>query len=87
MTNARLSKQEATRLAMMAQAGIARAVVPAYTLGDGDTVFVLAAGDQPLRSGELTSLGAMAAETVAGAITAGVRAASSVAGIPSVSGR
>lgn len=82
MTNAQLNKQEATRLAMMAQAGIARAVVPAYTLGDGDTVFVLATGEQPVRPGELTSLGAVAADCVSRAIVAGVKAATGLAGIP-----
>src|SRR5207244_12638177 len=38
-TNARLTKAEANRVALMADAGIARAVTPAHTTADGDTVF------------------------------------------------
>jgi L-aminopeptidase/D-esterase-like protein len=85
LTNAALSKQEATRLAMMAGAGIARVVVPAYTLGDGDVVFVMASGGQALEPGELSSLGAVAAHAVAEAIVTGVRDATEVAGIPAAS--
>ena len=82
MTSGELSKQEATRVAIMAQAGISRAVVPAYTLGDGDTVFVMASGEKALQAGELSSLGAIAAAATADAIVSGVRSAQPVAGIP-----
>ncbi|HEX5939022.1 MAG TPA: P1 family peptidase [Dehalococcoidia bacterium] len=85
MTDAQLTKQEATRLATMAHAGIARTVVPAYTLGDGDVVFVMATGEKSLQAGELSSLGAIAAACVAEAVVAGVKTAKSVGGIPAVS--
>ncbi|MEX2237765.1 MAG: P1 family peptidase [Dehalococcoidia bacterium] len=84
LTNAVLSKQEATRLAMMAQAGMARAINPVYALSDGDVVFTLAHGDQGLALGELTSLGAIAAAAVERAILDAVRSATSLAGVPSV---
>ncbi|MBB3661329.1 MULTISPECIES: P1 family peptidase [Prauserella salsuginis group] len=54
-TDAELSKAEARRLAVAAQDGLARAVRPAHTMYDGDTVFALATGARPLteRAGRL----------------------------------
>ena len=46
-TNARLSREELTHVATMAHDGIARAVSPAHTLVDGDTIFALATGERP----------------------------------------
>ena len=43
-TNARLSKTEINRVALMADDGFARAINPSHTTGDGDTVFALATG-------------------------------------------
>ena len=43
-TNARLTKAEASRMALMADDGLARAINPAHTPADGDTVFALATG-------------------------------------------
>ena len=43
-TNARLTKAQASRMALMADAGYARAINPIHTLNDGDTVFALATG-------------------------------------------
>src|SRR5256886_14975362 len=43
-TNARLTKDEANRMALMADDGLARAIDPSHTTGDGDTVFALATG-------------------------------------------
>ena len=65
----------------MAHDGIARTVYPAHTPGDGDTVFTLATGahvgDEPL-----LVVGALAADVLAEAIVRGVRAASSLPGLP-----
>jgi D-aminopeptidase len=47
-TDAALTQAEATRLATAAQDGIARALVPAHTLMDGDLVFAVATGARPL---------------------------------------
>ena len=47
-TSARLTKSEATKLADVAHDGLARAVRPAHSLFDGDTVFALATGDVDL---------------------------------------
>ncbi len=43
-TNARLTKTDINRVAMMADDGLARAINPSHTTGDGDTVFSLATG-------------------------------------------
>ena len=44
-TNARLTKTQATKVAQMAHDGLARALYPAHTMGDGDTIFALATGN------------------------------------------
>lgn len=77
-TNARLTKAQAQRMALMADDGFARAIFPSHTMGDGDTVFSLATGQW---TGEvnLTQIGALAADVMARAI---VRAATEATGIP-----
>ena len=47
-TDAALSQAQALRLATAAHDGMARAIVPAHTLLDGDLVFAAATGAQPL---------------------------------------
>lgn len=49
-TNLDLTKAQASKLAQMAQDGLARAINPAHTLFDGDTIFALATGETPLAS-------------------------------------
>jgi L-aminopeptidase/D-esterase-like protein len=78
-TNATLSKEHASRVAQMAQAGVARTVRPAHTLLDGDILFVLSTGQQPV---DVNIVGAFAAEATAEAILRGVRAARPLAGLP-----
>jgi L-aminopeptidase/D-esterase-like protein len=80
-TNATLSKTDANRLALMADDGFAKAIVPSHTVGDGDTVFALATGHW---SGDvsLTVLGALAAEAMAEAIVRAVSMAESLPGVP-----
>lgn len=46
-TDVPLTKAEAATLASVAHAGLARAVVPAHTIFDGDTLFALATGTRP----------------------------------------
>ena len=82
-TNARLTQSQATKVAQMAQDGLARAVVPSHTPGDGDTIFSLATGR--LESGfDTGQVGALAAEVVTEAILRAVRAASGLPGLPAV---
>jgi len=80
-TNAQLTKAEANRVALMADAGIARAVTPAHTTADGDTVFALATGRWRGRA-DLNEIGALAADVLAEAIVRAVKQATVVAGIP-----
>lgn len=84
-TNAALTKAEATKVAQMAQDGLARTIYPAHTPRDGDTVFSLATGS--LGSTEdVTVIGALAADVLAQAILRAVRAAEGLPGLPAVSG-
>ena len=78
-TNARLTKSEAYRLAVMAQTGLARAILPVHTPLDGDTVFALATGEVALTGGArgLALLGAAAADTLTRAIARGIYEAAS----------
>jgi L-aminopeptidase/D-esterase-like protein len=83
-TNARLTKADANRVALMADAGIARAVTPAHTTADGDTVFALATG-QWNGHADITLVGALAADVLAEAIVRAVKQATAAAGIPAAS--
>jgi L-aminopeptidase/D-esterase-like protein len=47
-TSARLTKTECTKLASTAHDGLARAIRPAHSMNDGDTVFALATGRDDL---------------------------------------
>ena len=78
-TNARLSKPEAAKLASLGMLGFARALSPPHTAFDGDTLFALSVGDLPA---DITRLGLAAADAVAEAIVRGVRAATSLPGLP-----
>jgi L-aminopeptidase/D-esterase-like protein len=84
-TNARLSKEQANRLAMVAQDGLARAIRPAHTMADGDTIFAMATGEKEVQVAGIRALEALAAKVVERAIVKGVLAAKSLGGIPSVS--
>lgn len=81
-TNARLSKTEVNRVAMMADDGFARAINPSHTTGDGDTVFALATGRWQGEA-SVSVIGALAAEALAEAIVRGVSKAESLGGLPS----
>jgi len=73
-TDAALSKAQAKQFAVMAQDGLSRAIYPAHTALDGDTVFAAATGRRPLGDAisELTELGAIAANVLARAVARGV---------------
>jgi L-aminopeptidase/D-esterase-like protein len=84
-TNARLTKEQTNRLAVVAHDGLARAIRPVHTSVDGDTVFVMATGEHDLGGARTTSLETFAALAVERAIVKAVLAAKSLAGVPSVS--
>lgn len=91
--DAALSKAECRRLAVAAQDGLARAVRPAHTMFDGDTVFALATGAHELPAGSgpfgeapraaaLDALCSAAARVFARAMVHGLLSARSAAGVP-----
>lgn len=76
-TDARITKAQAQRLAVVAHDGLARAIRPVHTMSDGDTLFALGTGLAEHSLGMLT-LSAMAAEAVALATVRAVLAAQSL---------
>ena len=74
-TNAILTKAQAAKVAQMAHDGIARAINPAHTMFDGDTIFALASGEVVA---DTTLIGAFAAEAMAQAIRNGIRQATTL---------
>lgn len=80
-TNAKLTKALASRMALMADDGYARAISPSHTNGDGDTIFSLATGRWD-GNADITLIGALAAEAMADAVVRAATQATSVAGIP-----
>ncbi len=81
-TNAGLTKDEANKVAQMAHDGLARAVRPAHTMVDGDTIFALSTGDKNV---DVSLVGAFAAEALAQAIVRGVLSATAAGGLPAAS--
>jgi L-aminopeptidase/D-esterase-like protein len=78
-TNAKLTKSEATKVAQMAQDGLARTIRPAHTMLDGDAIFALATGE---KKADPSTVGAFAAEVVAQAIVRAVQKATTAGGLP-----
>jgi len=82
-TDAKLTSDEAKRVAMMAQDGIAEAIHPAHTPFDGDVVFAMATGKMDLpepRAFTVARIGALAADTLARASARGVYEATAYPG-------
>jgi L-aminopeptidase/D-esterase-like protein len=80
-TDARLTRVELARIAVMASDGFARALRPIHTPFDGDLVFALSTGRRELngeRQREVMRLGHLASDCVARAIARGVYEASSL---------
>ena len=56
MTDAVLSKAQASKLAAVAHDGMARAIRPIHSMVDGDTVFCLASSRRPVAEDPMRSL-------------------------------
>jgi len=80
-TNTNLTKEETNKVAQMAHDGLARAIRPAHTMFDGDTIFALATGK---KKADVNLIGAYAAEVTAQAIVRAVMHAKSAGDIPGV---
>jgi L-aminopeptidase/D-esterase-like protein len=79
-TDAAVGRAHLQHVCAMAHDGLARAVKPAHTLFDGDTIFGLATGTAGTH--DLTTLGALAADVTAKAIRNAARAATTLHGLP-----
>ena len=79
-TNGQLNKEATNKVAQMAHDGLARAIRPAHTMFDGDTLFAVATGQGP--AADVNVVGAFAAEATARAIVEAIQAATSLAGVP-----
>jgi L-aminopeptidase/D-esterase-like protein len=62
LTNARLTKPQANRVALMAHDGLARTITPVHTSFDGDAVFCMATGAAPAHPDVVGSLAALCME-------------------------
>jgi L-aminopeptidase/D-esterase-like protein len=82
-TNAKLTKAEVSRMALMGDDGYARAIFPSHTMGDGDTVFSLATGKWD-GTADLSIVGALAADVMARALVQAVTQATGLPNIPAV---
>jgi len=80
-TNAKLTKPQAARMALMADDGLARALFPSHTIGDGDTVFALATGAWS-GAADVSTVGALAADVMSEAIVRAAVMAKSAGGLP-----
>jgi len=97
-TNVELTKAQATKVAQMAHDGIARAILPAHTMFDGDTIFALCTGERAIADLEecgmwgdtaarINMIGSAAADTLARAIIHGMLTAEGIAGMQSYTDR
>jgi len=80
-TNARFERIALTRIAAMAQDGLARTIAPVHTSFDGDVVFAVSLGR---KRADVNTVGQFAAEAVARAIMHAVQKARSLGGVPAV---
>jgi L-aminopeptidase/D-esterase-like protein len=89
-----LTKAQATKVAQMAHDGIARAIRPAHTMFDGDTIFALSTGKKKIatretrgqwgdQAAQLNAIGSAAADTLSRAIVHAMIKTRSIAGMQS----
>jgi L-aminopeptidase/D-esterase-like protein len=78
-TSAKLTKAQATKVAQMADDGLARAIKPSHGVGDGDTIFVMATGTDTRDATNLVNaIGSAAADTLSRAVVHAILAAESI---------
>jgi L-aminopeptidase/D-esterase-like protein len=82
-TNARLTKEEANKVAQTAHNGLAMTIRPAHTMLDGDTIFALATGEKKV---DVNIVAAFAPLVVAEAILSAVRSADHSDAFPAAPG-
>lgn len=77
-SNAELDKSRVTKVAQLAQNGLARVISPCHTMCDGDTVFALATGEV---TADVNLVGILSQEVLAQAILRAVYTAETIQGI------
>jgi L-aminopeptidase/D-esterase-like protein len=80
VTNARLTREQAQKIAQMGQNGLARTISPVHTLFDGDIVFVLSHAEV---TADLHTVGLLAQAALETAILNAVRQAEGLGVLPS----
>jgi len=80
VTNAKLTKQNASAVAKIASNGLTKAISPGNTIYDGDIIFTLASGEIEV---DYYTVGLMAEEMLIKAIIRGITTATETKGIPS----
>ncbi len=78
ITNAKLTKAQCSKLASVAHNGMAAAIKPVHTSGDGDAIFVMSTGQVEVNA---DVLGVIATKVVAAAIAQGVKSATNYKGV------
>jgi L-aminopeptidase/D-esterase-like protein len=78
VTNAKLTKSQANKLASIAHNGFARAIRPVHTMADGDTIFVLATGEVDVMP---DAVGALATDVMGRAVNRAARMAEPAYGL------
>lgn len=78
ITNAKLDKAQATKIAGIAHNGYARVIRPVHTMSDGDTIFVLGTGEVEAQP---DVVGVLASDVMAKAIQRAVKKAHSAYGL------
>lgn len=85
LTNAPLTKAQATKVAQIAADAYAHAIRPTHTTNDGDTIYVMASGSlETPRPYPLDLIGLAATRALETAIASGVRHAETLHSIPGV---
>ena len=82
MTNADLNKNQATKIASMAQDGLARVIRPSHTMVDGDTIFAMSSNKV---EADINLVGLLGMQAVEKAIMNGIVHSEALAGIPGYS--
>ncbi len=78
VTNARLTKAQASKIASMAHNGYARTMRPAHTMFDGDTIYTLATGQV---EADVSVLGLLAARVMERAVVSAINKADPLFGL------
>ncbi len=80
VTNAKLDKAKANKIASMAHNGYARTMRPAHTMVDGDTIFTMGTGEIEV---DTNVVGMLSARVMAEAVVRGIKTATSLHGYKS----